>query len=63
MDGDRKCQDENHWRECSTIDGKKTCAQLAMADESAKNELEPLPELTMENAHKISTHQAFLNFI
>ena len=31
-----------------------------MADEPAKNELEPLPELTMENAHKISTHQAFL---
>ena len=31
-----------------------------MADKPAKNELEPLPELTMENAHKISTHQAFL---
>ena len=30
-----------------------------MADEPAKNELEPLPELTLENAHKISTHQAF----
>ena len=23
MDGDKKCQDENHWRECWTIDGKK----------------------------------------
>ena len=22
MDGDKKCQDENHWRECLTIDGK-----------------------------------------
>ena len=60
VDGDKKCQDENHWRECWTIDGKKTCARLAMADEPAKTELEPLPELTMENAHKISTHQAFL---
>ena len=63
MDGDRKCQDESHWRECWTIDGKKTCAGLAMADEPAKNELEPLPELTLENAHKISTHQAFLHII
>ena len=60
MEGDKKCQGENHWRECWTIDGKKTCARLAMADEPAKTELEPLPELTMENAHKISTHQAFL---
>ena len=39
---------------------KKTCARLAMDDEPAKNELESFPELTMENAHKISTHQAFL---
>ena len=31
-----------------------------MDDEPAKNELESFPELTMENAHKISTHQAFL---
>ena len=23
MEGDKKCQDENHWRECWTIDGKK----------------------------------------
>ena len=23
MDEDKKCQDENHWRECWTIDGKK----------------------------------------
>ena len=60
MERDKTCQDENHWRECWTIDGRKTCARLAMADEPAKNELEPLPELTMENAYKISTHQAFL---
>ena len=60
MEGDKKCQDQYHWRKCWTIDGKKTCARLAMADEPAKTELEPLPELTMENAHKISTHQAFL---
>ena len=23
LDGDKKCQDENHWRECWTIDGRK----------------------------------------
>ena len=23
MDGDKKCQDENHWGECWTIDDKK----------------------------------------
>ena len=61
MDEDKKCQDENHWRECWTIDGKKkTCARLAMADEPTANELELLPELTIENTYKMPTHQAFL---
>ena len=61
MDEDKKCQDENDWRECWTIDGKKkTCARLAMADEPTANELELLPELTIDNAYKTSTHQAFL---
>ena len=31
-----------------------------MADETANNELQPLPELTTENAYKISTYQVFL---
>jgi len=31
-----------------------------MADEPTANELELLPELTIDNAYKTSTHQAFL---
>ena len=31
-----------------------------MADEPTTNELELLPELTIENAYKMPTHQAFL---
>ena len=31
-----------------------------MADKPAENELELLPELNIENAYKMPTHQAFL---
>ena len=58
MDGDTNCTDDNYRRECWTFNCKKTCTRLAMADEPAKK-IE-LPDLTIGNRYKISTHQAFL---
>jgi hypothetical protein len=55
-------EEENDYvhKKCWTIDGKRACARLAMADEPAKEDIEPLPDLNEKNAQKVSTHQAFL---
>jgi hypothetical protein len=39
-------------KKCLTIDGKYTCAGLAMADEPTKEGIEPLPDLNEKNAQR-----------
>jgi hypothetical protein len=53
-------EDDYVHKKCWTIDGKRTCARLAMADEPVKEVIEPLPNLNEKNAQKVSTPQAFL---
>jgi hypothetical protein len=57
----KKEEEDNYvHKKCWTIDGKRTCARLAMADDPTKEGIEPLPNLNDKNAQKVSAHQAFL---
>jgi hypothetical protein len=53
-------QDNYVHKKCWTIDGKRTCARLAIADEPTKEVIEPIPDLSEKNAQKVLTDKTFL---